>query len=241
VPKISRVCFVNDTDLIVTASDYQAATVANHMQVAVAEWEELLSTTGGSLVPGKCFWYLVNFEFQGSKWNYLGIYKQVQLKVRNAQGDLTNIPQLPVMEARRTLGVRVAPDGNNAAKFDHLIQIATEWYMVMKEDRLTHEADAFSVHNVILKQLTYPLVTMTFTGKECMAIMQPILVAGLPAMGIVRTMAQVVVHGPLCYQGLDIPNLYMEQLLAQLQALLQYSQQAKDVTGSLICYMAEAF
>jgi len=80
-----------------------------------------------------------------------------------------------------------------------------------------------------------------FTEKECMAIMQPILAAGLPAMGIVRMMARVVVHGPICYQGLNIPNLYMEQLLAWLQALLQYGQKAKDVMGSLLHYTAEAF
>jgi len=106
--------------------------------------------------------------------------------------------------------------------------------MAMKVGRLTHEAAAFSLCNVILKQLTYPLVTMMLTEKECTAIVQPILVAGLPAMGIVRMMAQAVVHGPLCYHGLDIPNLYTEQLLACLQALLQYSPQAEDVTGSLI-------
>jgi len=93
------------------------------------------------------------------------------------------------MEARRTLGVRVVPDGNNMAEFEHLIQIATEWYTAMKVGRMTHKVVAFSLCNVVLKQLTYPLVTTTFTEKECMAIMQPILAAGLPAMRIVQTMA----------------------------------------------------
>jgi len=87
------------------APDNQADTVATRMQAVVAEWEELLSTTRGALVPEKCFWYLVNFDFQGSKWKYSETYKNVHLKVRNAQGDLTNIPQLPVTEARQTLGV----------------------------------------------------------------------------------------------------------------------------------------
>jgi len=133
--KLAGFAFVNNTDLIVTVSENQADTVANCMQAAVAEWEEMLSTTRGALVPDKCFWYLVNFEFHGSKWNYLGIDKQVQLKVQNVQGDLTNIPQLPVTEARQMLGVRVALDGNNAAELDHLRQIATEWYMAMKVGR----------------------------------------------------------------------------------------------------------
>jgi len=49
------------------------------------------------------------------------------------------------------------------------------------------------------------------------------------------------VHGPLCYQGLDVPNLYTEQTTARLQALLQYGPQADDLMGSLIRYTAEAF
>jgi len=60
-------------------------------------------------------------------------------------------------------------------------------------------------------------------------------------MGIVRTMARAVVHGPLRFQGLDIPNLYTEQLIARLQTLLQYGSQPEDVTGSMIRYTAEAF
>jgi len=50
-----------------------------------------------------------------------------------------------------------------------------------------------------------------------------------------------VVHGPLHYQGLDIPNLYTEQMIAQLTTLLQYGSQEEDVTGYLIRYTVEAF
>jgi len=83
------------------------------------------------------------------------------------------------------LGIRVAPDGNNKVEFEHLSQIANKWFTMMKAGWLTHEAAAFSLRNVVLKQLEYPLVMTTFTEKECHAIMQPILAAGLPAMGIV--------------------------------------------------------
>jgi len=54
-------------------------------------------------------------------------------------------------------------------------------------------------------------------------------------------MARDVVHGLLCYQGLDIQILYIEQMLAQLGTLLQYGPQEEDVTGSLIQYAVEAF
>jgi len=115
--KLAGFAFVNDTDLIVTDTEQDAMTVATWMQDAVEEWEALLSTTGGALVPEKCFWYMVNFEFHGSKWQYSRPSRSVKLAVRNVMGELTPIPQLPVMEGRQTLGVRVAPDGNNAAEF----------------------------------------------------------------------------------------------------------------------------
>jgi len=152
-----------------------------------------------------------------------------------------NHPQLLVMEAHRTLGVRVAPDSNNAAELEHLMQIATKWFMEMKAGCHTQEAVAFSLCNVVIKQLMYPLVSTMLTPKECKAVMKPILAAGLPAMGVVRTMARDVIHGLLCYQGLNIPNLYTKQMLARISTLLQYSPQADDVTGSLIRFMAEAF
>jgi len=56
----------------------------------------------------------------------------VSLVVHNAAGKMSPIPQLLVIEACQTLGVRFAPDGNNDAKFEHLMQIASEWFMAMK-------------------------------------------------------------------------------------------------------------
>jgi len=97
-----------------------------------------------------------------------------------------------------------------------------------------HEAAAFSLKQVVLKKLAYPLVMTTFTEEECQAIMKPILAAGLPAMGVVRMAARAAVHGPLRYQGLDIPNLYTEQMVARITMLLQYGPNAEDITGSLI-------
>jgi len=187
------------------------------------------------------FLVLGSIQISQSQWWYTSCNDAVLLEVRNAARERTTILQLPVMEARQTLGVQVAPDGNNDAEFKHLMQIASEWFTAMKGGQLTHAAAEFSLCNVVLKQLAYPLGSTTFTQKQYQVIMWPILVAGLPAMGVVRTMVQEVVHGPWHYQGLEVPNLYTEQTIAQLSTLLQYRPQEDDVTGSLIQYTAEAF
>jgi len=63
--------FVADTDLCVMHPTNQAAEVAKHMQGSMNNWEGLLPATGGALIPDKCFWYLLDFEYKNGQWKYL--------------------------------------------------------------------------------------------------------------------------------------------------------------------------
>jgi len=114
---LSGFAFVDDMDLCISGHSDGIQTT-RHMQKSVTNWEGLLRTTGGALVPDKCFWYLINQQWSDGKWQYQP--KQdiiVDLKVVDAMGHLHTIPRLEVTEARRTLGVRLAPDGNSTAEF----------------------------------------------------------------------------------------------------------------------------
>jgi len=64
--------------------------------------------------------------------------------------------------------------------------------------------------------------------------MTPILQQGLPKAGIVRTFPQALVHGPVDYGGLDIPNLFTEQMLAHVTTILRYGPDKTDPTGFLL-------
>jgi len=88
------------------------------------------------------------------------------IKVRNADRYKAVILQLQVTEAHQTLGVRMAPDRNNKAELEHFMTIASQWFTAMKAGQITLEAAAFSLEKVVLKKLTYPLVTTTFTDEE---------------------------------------------------------------------------
>jgi len=52
--------------------------------------------------------------------------------------------------------------------------------------------------------------------------MQPVLTQGLPTMGTVRMFPQALAHGPFNYNGLDIPNLFMEQTITHVEILIKY-------------------
>jgi len=69
---------------------------------------------------------------------------------------------------------------------------------------------------------------------QCDAIMTPILQAGLPCSGMVRTFPRTLVYGTIQYQGLGVPNLYTSQGIAHIDRILKYSHIGDDTTGQLI-------
>jgi len=83
----------------------------------------------------------------------------------------------------------------------------------------------FSLHNIILQKLVYPLPAMTFTQEQCQSIIPPILAQELLATGFVHMFPHMLTHGPLKFCRVNIPNLFTEQTLAHIHTLLKYSNQ----------------
>jgi len=61
--QLAGFAFVNDTDLCICGPHINSQNVAHAMQQLVDNWEGLLHTTGGALVPTKCFWYHIDFQW----------------------------------------------------------------------------------------------------------------------------------------------------------------------------------
>ncbi len=123
----SGFAFVDDTDLCVSGHSNITQT-AKMMQSSITNWEGLLRTTGGALVPEKCFWYLIEQTWSDGKWMYKPNKTiPANLKVVDTHGHLNTIPRLEVTEARRTLGVRLAPDSNSTEELCYLKMVAIEW------------------------------------------------------------------------------------------------------------------
>jgi len=110
----------------------------------------------------------------------------------------------------------------------------------MAASHLSHTDATFSLKNVVLCKLAYLLVTTTFTQQQCYKIMTPLLQQGLPKAGVIWTFPRALVHGPLQYGGLDIPHLFMEQLIAHTHTILQYGPTKSDPTGYLLHTTGEA-
>jgi len=137
---------VDDMDLIVTDTSNSETAVTTKMQGSVALWHGLLRATGGDLVPEKCFWYLIDFRFENHHWKYKQWPDQQRtLHISQADGRKVMIPHLHTTEACHTLGVRLAPDGNNEEEHKYLMGICQTWKQHMAAANLSQAAAEFSI------------------------------------------------------------------------------------------------
>eukprot|EP00978_Attheya_sp_CCMP212_P042437 scaffold258556_cov28-Attheya_sp.AAC.1 len=115
--KLVGFAFVDDSDIIQTAAslDETSLELNAKAQAAVDTFVEGMRATGGQVRPDKCWWYQIEFVWtQGGRWKY----KQatdcpLDLHVRDGNHQQVPIDQLDPSTAAETLGVWLAPDGNN--------------------------------------------------------------------------------------------------------------------------------
>jgi len=143
--------FVDNTNLIVMDITQDERAVMSKMQQSLNLWHGLLKATGGDLVPDKCFWYLINFTWVKDRWQYAKWKDQERtLSIPSSDGTKIMIPRLDTSKARRTLGVWLAPDGNNQAEYQHLRDETLRWKNHMITSNLPWAAADFSIRHVLL-------------------------------------------------------------------------------------------
>lgn len=234
--------FVDDTDLITTLSlDATCAEVGLAMQRALDAWEGGIRATGGAIVPTKSFWYLVDFKWQRGEWSYKSIDSTPgELTVLDLDGRRCTLRRLAAHEADKTLGVYLAPDGNNDAQVKYLRTKAVTWAESIRVGMLPKRLAWQSLTTTILRTLLYPLPATTFSLSECRHILAPVKAAGLNGLGIVRSMTLPVALGPASHQGLGLPDLYVHQGIEHIIRICGLSHCLEDFTGRLLRQSMEA-
>ena len=89
--------FVDDTDLIAMSpkghNNIQDAT--SRMQKVVNEWEAVSKTTGGALVPEKCWSWIMSFKWNHDKWSY-ELPENIAMTVKDANNDTKQLHATPI-------------------------------------------------------------------------------------------------------------------------------------------------
>jgi len=91
--KLVGFTFVDDTDLCIFGPQVQTSNVHMSMQQSVDNWEGLLHAMGRALVPSKCFWYLINFQYVNGTWQYVSKPQAPgELQIKDANQKRVAIP-----------------------------------------------------------------------------------------------------------------------------------------------------
>jgi hypothetical protein len=152
----------------------------------------------------------------------------------NADGSRTSLEQVEVGEGRRTLGVRLAPDGNNKAEFEYLKEQCDQWANRIRSGTLpqTYTWQAFST--TIVSKLSYALPATTFTRTECESITRRLISATLSRSGINKHLLRDLVFGAIAMQGLGYPELYTWQGSKGIARLISTGNSVNNITGFLM-------
>jgi hypothetical protein len=226
--------FVDDTDLIQSNSSENSYTqVINSLQQALDIWEGGLKATCGAIVPEKTFWHMVDFHMSPGHWNYKLIHEcPGSIFVNDIHGQRQEIRQFEASHAETTLGVDIVPDGNCNQQFKKTKATANKWADGMRTGKISPSKVWLAITSTIWRTLSYPLPATNLTKQQCEAIMYPILLYSLPAMGICRYFPRKLVFAPTKYMGLGMKHLYTVQEILRLKDIIDHTYKF-TTTGKL--------
>ena len=160
------------------------------------------------------------------------------MSVLNEHGEREELVHLPTNEARRTLGVWQAADGNEKTQTAQLRKKANDWATLVTRSTLKNSDIRMGVTTSLYPSLTYGLMATALTEKQAKEVFNPIREKVLPKLKVCRTAPAALVHGPTEYGGMEIKNIHTLQGIAHIKALLEEASQ-DTATGKLMRNLAE--
>ena len=192
--------FVDDTDLWVTTNDTtRSEDILSSLQTLARLWHTYLVISGGALGINKCFYYHLAW-----KWNSSGTASLINTLTEDTnitlEDNATNaeipIQQIKPSKGLRTLGVRLAPDGNFNDEFLFRMEQCETVARQLKKVRFTRFEARLAYERVWWPKISYPLAVTDFSKKQCSKLQKKFDKCFLGAMGINRRMPKAVLHGP---------------------------------------------
>ena len=129
-------------------------------QEACTAWGKLLIATGGTLKPEKCFYYLVDYEWQDDgSWEMVDMVDLPSLTVPLPDGTEAKIDQLPVTQSKKTLGVWTNPAGDCKKQLEVIHKVTEKWANRLSAGRLPAKWAWVSYFHQLWAKLRYKLGT----------------------------------------------------------------------------------
>jgi hypothetical protein len=224
--------FVDDTTLWLLRLGLLLTAATVLMQTTAQRWERLLYAMGGALNLAKCYWYGIEWTFTATGEAQMVSTTDGPMIILTA-GATPDKPEplrrVSTSEGQRTLGVRLAPDGNENMEHSYRIIQARKMGQRIRAAPLGREHIVTGFRAIWKAMIQYPLGATCFNSQQCHQLQTKYLPYFLSKMGINRTTATAVRHGPACYGGLEVFNLETEQGVQHASLIVSHLRKEDEV------------
>ena len=233
--------FVDDTDVVHGARDVTTPgeDVIPEMQEVVNRWEGSVRATGGALVPTKSYWYLLDFTWHNGSWRYRTKTDMPgDITIKGVDGVRVILERLEPSEARETLGVFIAMDGNWRAQVVQLLELTTVFAQQLRVGSVTPNEAWYAFTVTIMKTIEYPMEATYLSEKDWLSIMKPMVGIVLQRSKFAKTFPRDVFYSSKTFQGLGIMHPWHRQEILHLITLCRETMHGSP-TGELLQANAE--
>ena len=137
-------------------------------------------------------------------------------------GSISQVPRYDIDQPRKYLGVVQTTSGEEAQQEKVLFQQIEEWNNQIGQSKLPPALNMNALMAKIHRSLLYPLPATTISEESLQKMSDTLYWESLPKCGIVRTFPIPYRHLPERYQGLGLPNLYLEQEISKLMEVITF-------------------
>ena len=157
------------------------------------------------MVPSKSYWYLINFYWKNGVWAYRPISDMPgNISIWGVDGVRVTLERLKPSEARKTLGVFIAMDGNWREQIHQLKEKTVKFTEQLRTGFVQPNKAWYAFNAMVQKSVEYPMEATYIDKASWEEIMKPMVGTVLQRSKIAKTFPRAVFYSLLTFQGLGV-------------------------------------
>jgi hypothetical protein len=224
--------YVDDVDLFSMNAQLATAELWQEVAESTEWWTELLTVPGGSGKGAKCFGYLIDYEWDDTGAWYYAPVPEMDLQIVLPDGTKEGIALLPADSARVTLGINMAPDGNDMHhltapgkprdKWRSIATRAENWLDSLRNAHIPSKHAWVSYRLQLWSSLKYGLGTLSATLEQMGEITVNFAYRALPGLGVNRNILTEWRYLHSTFGGVGLLSLSTEATICRINLFLQH-------------------
>ncbi len=235
--------FVDDTQNGLTDTKYREPWSLEKLISSLSEmtqtWERLLFCSGGALELTKCLYYVLHWVWHEgipSLSTKTEIDKVGVVKLSSGVDPTQKNSHRNYSKATKTLGVWLAPNGDDSAQVKHLRSLATEVSSTLILSQLK-QTEAYLAYKLCwIPTVSYSLSTTAIAQADLISIQAPATQSFLRKIWFNKHHPPAAAFGPIALGGLELRDLYIEQGIARIKSLLSHVYNSTGVMMLLLIH-----